>query len=75
MWKKKQSPVRNVNLKLMPCGCRVRCKLSDWNINPKLGNELKKTLEPLGTENESILFGKTSPPQDTPEITIMKMSI
>lgn len=65
--------MRHVNLKPMPSGCRVRCKLSDWNINPKLGNELKKTLEPLGTENESILFGNISPPQGTPEITIMKM--
>lgn len=63
---KKKSPVRKVNLKPMPCGCRVRCKLSDWNIDPKLGNELEKTLEPLGTENESILFGNTSPPQGTP---------
>lgn len=25
-----------------------------------------KTFEPLGTENESILFGNTSPPQGTP---------
>lgn len=63
---KKKSPVRKVNLKPMPCGCRVRCKLSDWNIDPKLGNEPEKTLEPLGTENESILFGNTSPPQGTP---------